>query len=101
MQTFKNWLISKLLEKDGLVAVTTDWQTDYVKLASYKLQHSEAMEMLAKEYNLLLKDYFKLMTVKKLYEYLKSKDVEGIKLSMGKDKLVEVAFKEFSMSFSK
>lgn len=101
MQKFKNWLIDRLLEKDGLVAVTRDWQTDYVKLAGYKVQHEEAMELLAKEYNALLKDYFELMTAKKLLDYLKSNGVEKIKLSMGKDKLVEAAMAEFKMSFSK
>lgn len=101
MQKFKNWLIDRLLEKDGLVAVTRDWQTDYVKLAGYKVQHESAMELLAKEYNLLLKDYFELMSTKKLFDYLKSNGIKKIKLNMGKDKLVDVAMAEFQMSFSK
>lgn len=101
MQKFKNWLIDRLLEKDGLVAVTRDWQTDYVKLAGYKVQHEETMELLAKEYNALLKDYFELMTAKKLLDYLKSNGVKKIKSSMSKDKLVEAAMAEFKMSFSK
>ncbi len=99
MQKIKNWLITVLLKSDGLVAVTQDWQVDYVKLASYKSQHQDAMKVLAEEYNALLKEYFELMSQKKLYEYLKLEEIDGLSASMKKEELVGLAVDAFSMSF--
>lgn len=98
MQTFKNWLIGRLLKKDKLVAVPESWQTDYVKTASANVSNRNALISIIKEYNNLLKDYFEKCSIKELTNTLTEEKVE-IKTGLSKAELVDLAVKEFSMSY--
>ena len=79
MGKFKNWLITKLLEKDKLVCVPQSWQKDYVRLAGDKVQNKQIIASLITEYNGLLRDYFNKCTIEELTEelsHLAEKNVE-------------------------
>ena len=97
MGKFKNWLITKLLEKDKLVCVPQSWQKDYVRLAGDKVQNKQIIASLMTEYNGLLKDYFDKCTIEELKEEL-SHLKETIKDDATKEELVELAYEEFRMT---
>lgn len=97
MGKFKNWLITKLLEKDKLVCVPVSWQKDYVRLAGDKVQNKQIIASLITEYNGLLKDYFDKCSIEELREELSHKE-EPIKEDATKEELVELAYEEFRMT---
>lgn len=97
MGKIKNWLITKLLEKDKLVCVPQSWQKDYVRLAGDKVQNKQIIASLITEYNGLLRDYFNKCTIEELTEEL-SHLAEKIKPDATKEELVELAYEEFRMT---
>ena len=97
MGKFKNWLITKLLEKDKLVCVPQSWQKDYVRLAGDKVQNKQIIASLITEYNGLLRDYFNKCTAEELTEELSHLE-EKIKPDATKEELVELAYEEFRMT---
>lgn len=98
MQKFKNWLIDRLLKKDKLVAVPEDWQVDYVKTASANVKNKGVITTIITEYNNLLKDYFEKCSAKELTNMLLEEKVQ-FKAGTPKAELVELAMKEFRMSY--
>ncbi len=100
MQSLKNWLISKLLERDKLVAVPQSWQKEYVKLAADKVKNSQALDLLVNEYNTLLLDYYKRSSVKELKEELEKNNI-SFKATASKEELINILHKEFKMLYEK
>ena len=97
MKKFKNWLITKLLEKDKLVCVPQSWHTEYVKLAAEKVRNNEIIATLMTEYNGLLKDYFNKCTVEEIQKELQENDIQFDE-NLDHPKLVEKAYEEFRMT---
>lgn len=98
MNKFKNWLITKLLQADDLVAVPKNWQKEYVKLAGDKVKNSSAILTVIKEYNDLLLDYYNECPMRKIVDMTKDAGLE-YKTTMTKEDLVGQLHKEFSMYY--
>ena len=98
MNKFKNWLITKLLQADELVAVPKSWQKEYVKLAGDKVKNSSAILTVIKEYNDLFLDPSNHPPMRKIVDMTKDAGLE-YKTTMTKEELVEQLHKEFSMYY--
>lgn len=100
MGVIKNKLLTKWLEKDKLVAVPQSWQQDYIKLSGNIVAKKETIRTLVKEYNSLLKDFFKKNTVDELKELLDDGDIK-YKEDAPQEVLANIAYTEFKMTIEK
>ena len=101
MKKFRTWLVEKLLNHDGMIAVPTEWQTEYVKLAGDKVRNGQTIAELIKEYNKLLEDYLNKCNMKELKAMIKDAGVTNITADSDKDALVIVALNEYKMKKEK
>lgn len=95
----KNWLITKLLEKDKLVCVPQSWQNDYVKLAAEKVHNKEVIAMLVTEYNGLLQDYYNKLSKEELKTELAECELDLTDKTQAE--LATIAYEEFRMTIEK
>lgn len=100
MQKFKNWLISRLLKKDKLVAVPESWQVDYVKLAAAKVKNGTALQAIMLEYNELLQDYYAKCSTKELSQMCKDAEIK-VKATASKEVMANMLYQEFRMTYEK
>ena len=96
MNKFKNWLITKLLQADDLVAVPKNWQKEYVKLAADKVRNGQVIDTIMEEYNTLLTDYLKKCSIKELKDMIKDAGCR-VPPSADKDSLLAIAHNEYKM----
>lgn len=101
MKKFRTWLVEKLLNHDGMIAVPAEWQTEYVKLAGDKVRNGQTIAELIKEYNKLLEDYLNKCNMKELKAMIKDAGVTNITADSDKDALVIVALNEYKMKKEK
>lgn len=100
MDKIKNWLITKLLSKDKLVAVPENWQKDYVKMAADKVKNSAAIATIINEYNSLLKDYYEECSLKKLIGLMEENGLP-YKTTLSKKDMINSLYEEFKMTYEK
>ena len=100
MNKVKNWILTTLAKSDKLICVPEDWQKDYIKLAAEQVENGKTMQILIKEYNSLLRDYHSKCSIKELRELLSDCNV-ATNTTMSKEDLVNLATKEFGMSYEK
>jgi len=100
MQRFRNWLISRLLRKDKLVAVPLSWQNEYVKLIKETNIQTEAITTLINEYNQLLEDFYGKCTIEELRNILTQEQIH-FKTTTPKQELIKLAYDEFKMTVAK
>lgn len=94
-------LITSLLKHEGLVSVPIEWQKEYVKLAGEKVHNAQVIQSIIKEYNDLLHDYYEKHSVKELKDTLKAAGIKEPLSKLNKDDLVNLATKEYKMSWEK
>ena len=100
MSKFKNWLITKLLQKDRLVCVPEDWQKDYVHMAGQIVQKDKTLALIITEYNSLLKDYFGKCSIEELHSQLDSCEATYTPETT-QEELSNLAYEEFKMAIEK
>lgn len=100
MSKMRNWLITKLLKKDGLVAVPASWQEEYVRLASERVKVAGTIAKLVNHYNELLVDYYKELSAKRLTEECKKSDIK-VKSTTSKEEMADLLYHEFKMTVEK
>lgn len=101
MNKFKEKLVNKWLEKDGLVCVPASWQTEYVKLAGDKIRSASNVALVVDEYNKLLKQYYEKISMKELKDELKAAGITKIPKNIGRDELVNMCYNEYYMEIKK
>lgn len=101
MKKLRTWLVEKLLKHDGMIAVPSEWQKEYVKLAGDKVRSGQTIAEIMKEYNQLLEDYLNKCNMKELKGMIKDAGITNITADSDKDALVRIALNEYKMKKEK
>ena len=101
MKKLRTWIVEKLLKHDGMIAVPSEWQKEYVKLAGDKVRSGQTIAEIMKEYNQLLEDYLNKCNMKELKGMIKDAGITNITADSDKDALVRIALNEYKMKKEK
>ena len=84
-----------------MIAVPSEWQKEYVKLAGDKVRSGQTIAEIMKEYNQLLEDYLNKCNMKELKGMIKDAGITNITADSDKDALVRIALNEYKMKKEK
>jgi hypothetical protein len=101
VKKLRTWIVEKLLKHDGMIAVPSEWQKEYVKLAGDKVRSGQTIAEIMKEYNQLLEDYLNKCNMKELKGMIKDAGITNITADSDKDALVRIALNEYKMKKEK